>query len=158
MKTPAKKRRNGLTQKQRTFCDRYLEIGNASEAYRHAYAIGSMSDHAIRTEASRLLRNPNIALRLSTFNDKVETVAKLSFAQHMEELRELRDMAKAKGQMGAAIKAEELRGKLRRFYVDQKHLEHGFDRMSAADLRAFVVKESMALGLTKAEHELTALF
>jgi hypothetical protein len=32
-------------------------------------------------------------------------------------------MAKANGQLGAAIKAEELRGKLRGFYVDM--VEHG---------------------------------
>jgi hypothetical protein len=58
-------------------------------------------------------------------------------------------MAKAADQFGAAIKAEELRGRLRRFYVDQ--VEHGaaheFDHMSNSELRQWIAAETRALGL-----------
>jgi hypothetical protein len=48
-----------------------------------------------------------------------------------------------------AVKAEELRGKLRRFYVDQA--EHGsaheFDQMSDDELRQYILEEARALGI-----------
>jgi hypothetical protein len=58
----------------------------------------------------------------------------------MEMLRELRDKADQRGQTSAAIRAEELRGQLNRFYV--KQVETGdagdFARMSDEELRAYV--------------------
>jgi hypothetical protein len=54
--------------------------------------------------------------------------------------RELQDKADQRGQTSAAIRAEELRGQLRRFYV--KQVESGdvgdFTRMSDEELRAYV--------------------
>jgi hypothetical protein len=58
----------------------------------------------------------------------------------MEKLGQLRDEAVQRGQLSAAIRAEELRGQLRRFYV--KQVESGeagdFSRMSDEELRAYV--------------------
>ena len=58
----------------------------------------------------------------------------------MGELENLRDMAKANGQLSAAIQAELKRGELRRFYV--KQVESGdageFSRMSAEELDASI--------------------
>jgi hypothetical protein len=58
----------------------------------------------------------------------------------MEMLRELRDKADQRGQTSAAIRAVELRGQLKRFYV--KQVESGdagdFSRMSTEELRAYV--------------------
>ena len=51
-----------LTIKQERFAQRYVELGNASEAYRQSYDAEDMSDEAIRVEASRLLDNPNVSL------------------------------------------------------------------------------------------------
>jgi len=151
--TRAKNRKGGLTPKQRAFCDRYLEIGNASEAYRRSYGAECMSDHAIRTEASRLLRHPDIALRISQFHEKAEAQTLLTLEQHMEELRVLRDCAKKKSQLAAAIKAEELRGRLRGFYVEK--VEHGgtneFDGMTEDELRQFIAGETKALELQVVE-------
>jgi hypothetical protein len=47
------------------------------------------------------------------------TAAALTLEAHMEKLRELRDKADERGQTSAAIRAEELRGQLNRFYVKQ---------------------------------------
>jgi hypothetical protein len=59
---------------------------------------------------------------------------------HQSELKTLREMAKVSGQISAAIRAEELRGKLRRFYVEQ--VEHGdaheFNQMTDDELRRYV--------------------
>ncbi len=51
-----------LTLKQEAFVRAYIETGNASEAYRRAYEAGSMSDEAVRVEACKLLKNPNVTL------------------------------------------------------------------------------------------------
>jgi hypothetical protein len=69
----------------------------------------------------------------------------------METLRELRDKADQRGQTSAAIRAEELRGQLNRFYV--KQVETGdagdFSRMSIEELRAYVNEVLPPKGETK---------
>ncbi|EPZ98572.1 terminase small subunit, partial [Glaesserella parasuis] len=41
----------GLTPKQEKFCQLYIELGNASEAYRQAYDCSKMSNETINTKA-----------------------------------------------------------------------------------------------------------
>jgi phage terminase small subunit len=53
-----------LTPKQERFARKYVELGNASEAYRQAYDAENMSGAAINEEAYRLTKNPDIALRI----------------------------------------------------------------------------------------------
>jgi len=54
-----------LTPKQERFAALYVSNGgNATEAYRSAYACARMSPAAITEEASRLRRRPDIALRI----------------------------------------------------------------------------------------------
>jgi hypothetical protein len=71
---------------------------------------------------------------------KLSDDAALTVQEHMVKLRELRDEARQRGQLSAAIQAEVKRGELRRFYV--KQVETGdageFSRMSDEELRAFV--------------------
>jgi hypothetical protein len=74
-----------------------------------------------------------------------QSAATLTLGAHMEMLRELRDKADQRGQTSAAIRAEELRGQLKRFYVRQ--VETGdagdFSRMSTEELRAYVYGEKL---------------
>ena len=53
-----------LTPKQAGFCLSYIETGNASEAYRRNYSASSMSDATLSNEAFKLLKHPEITLRL----------------------------------------------------------------------------------------------
>ena len=54
-----------LTPKQRKFAEEYVNTGNASEAYRRAYDVGPDTKmEVINVEGSRLLSDPNIALRV----------------------------------------------------------------------------------------------
>lgn len=53
-----------LTPKQEAFIRFYLETGVAAEAYRKAYNAKAMSDNAIYVEASKLLDNPKIAVKV----------------------------------------------------------------------------------------------
>ncbi|AIK16555.1 terminase small subunit [Glaesserella parasuis] len=54
----------GLTPKQEKFCQLYIELGNASEAYRQAYDCSKMSNETINTKAKELLKNGPITVRL----------------------------------------------------------------------------------------------
>lgn len=53
-----------LTPKQELFCQHYVDIGNASEAYRLAYNCAKMTQSAVWVEANRLLGNPKVTLRV----------------------------------------------------------------------------------------------
>ena len=44
-----------LTPKQERFCQLYIELGNASEAYRQSYDADSMAEPTVNTKASELL-------------------------------------------------------------------------------------------------------
>ena len=65
----------------------------------------------------------------------------------MQKLAELRDKADQRGQTSAAIRAEELRGQLKRFYV--KQVESGdaneFSRMSDEELRKIIAEQEITL-------------
>ena len=54
----------GLTLKQEKFVNRYLECGNASEAYRHAYDCQKMRDSVVWSKASQLLSNGKVRERV----------------------------------------------------------------------------------------------
>jgi phage terminase small subunit len=136
-----------LTQKQQAFLRAYLGGKDPSQAYAQAYDIKTMSPKAISVEAAKLLNHPVIALAVQNFHKKEEVRTLLTLEEHMEELRKLREEARINGQTAAAIKAEELRGKLRRFYVEQVEVgEAGdFRNMSDDDLDAQIAQEMAAL-------------
>ena len=52
-----------LTPKQENFCLAYLETGNASEAYRRAYAAGKMKSETVHRKAFDLLENTVITAK-----------------------------------------------------------------------------------------------
>jgi hypothetical protein len=82
-------------------------------------------------------------------------ISLLTMQQHLEELRVLREMAKANGQLSAAIRAEELRGRLRGFYVEtvaHNNSSNEFAQMSDEQLRDFIIQETRALGIDIGGH------
>ncbi|MGL5649240.1 MAG: terminase small subunit, partial [Clostridium sp.] len=48
-----------LTQKQENFCQKFVETGNASEAYRHAYNVSKMKPESVNRKACELMKNVN---------------------------------------------------------------------------------------------------
>ena len=59
-----------LTIKQEHFAQKYVELGNASEAYRQAYDADDMNPEAIHVEACRLSASPNVALRIERLEEQ----------------------------------------------------------------------------------------
>jgi phage terminase small subunit len=58
-----------LTIKQERFAQKYVELGNATEAYRQSYDADEMSDEAISVEACRLKDNPKVSLRIEVLEN-----------------------------------------------------------------------------------------
>ena len=76
-----------LTIKQENFCNYYVESGNASDAYRRAYDCGKMKDESIVVNASKLLNNTNIALRLSELKSILQEKSDITKELILNELR-----------------------------------------------------------------------
>ena len=123
----------------------YLENGgNQSEAWRAGHPNSKAKAQSVHVKASQFFAQDKVRLRIAELHGKVEVKAAdagqilLTIDQHMAELERLRNAAEERGQLSAAIKAEELRGKLRRFYVEQR--EDGkpgeFSPLSDAELTA----------------------
>ena len=78
-----------LTIKKQAFADEYiLNGGNASAAYRHAYNTHA-APHTIAVEASRLLADPDVTLRVSALREAVSVHSSLTASDVASQLREI---------------------------------------------------------------------
>jgi phage terminase small subunit len=111
-----------LTPKQEAFVRVYLETGNATAAYRQAYDCSTMKNTSIWREAKAMLDHPKITLRLEELQKPAAHRAMITLASHLEELARLRDRAVQAGQYGAAVAAEQHRGKAAGFYRERADL------------------------------------
>lgn len=83
-----------LTLKQEAFCQAYIENkGNASEAYRAAYAAGKMKLESIHVNASKLLADTKVALRISELQQEHRNKHDVTVSGLLEELEEARQKA-----------------------------------------------------------------
>lgn len=108
-----------LTPKQEAFCHKYVETGNASEAYRHAYDAGGMKPASVNRKAKELLDNGKIAARLAELRAPAAEAAQITLESHLRRLGELSTAAQEAGQMAAAITAEIARGKAAGVHVEK---------------------------------------
>jgi phage terminase small subunit len=83
----------GLTQKQETFCQAYIETGNASEAYRTAYAADKMKAEAIHVKASELLSSGKVAVRVAELRAEIKQRHNVTVDSLIKELEEARQAA-----------------------------------------------------------------
>ncbi|SRR6266404_1011053 len=111
-----------LTPKQEAFCIAYIETGNASEAYRRAYDAGKMKPETINRNAKVLVDNNKIAARLTEIRKPSLEMAQVTLAEHLRDLKRLRDLAEASEKYGPAVAAEMARGKVSGLYVEK--VEH----------------------------------
>lgn len=108
-----------LTAKQEKFCQKYIELGNASEAYRQSYDAGNMGEASINEEAYRLMQNPVITLRVSELQE-------LSVKRHLvtvdsltDEYEQIRAAAFTEKQFSPAISAVTGKAKLHGLVSDK---------------------------------------
>lgn len=105
-----------LTVRQENFCLAYVETGSGAEAYRRAYGAENMKPETIHRRAFDLLENGKVQARLAELRQPAIEHAELTLQAHLAELAALRDAAKERGQMSAAIQAEISRGRAAGFY------------------------------------------
>lgn len=108
----------GLTAKQESFCLAYIETGNASGAYRRAFNAAKMKPATISKRASELMARGDIRGRLDELRAPAVADARLTFEQHLGELKRLRDRAELSEKFGPAIQAEIARGRAAGLYDD----------------------------------------
>lgn len=118
----------GLTAKQEKFCQGVAKGLSYSDAYREAYNADNMKPETINRKAKELIDNGNITARLKELRGKIEEELKYSAKESFNKLKELQDKAEFNGNINAAIKAEELKGKLAGIYVEKKDVAlHGYE-------------------------------
>lgn len=114
----------GLTQRQEDFCLAYIECGGkANEAYRRAYSTEAMKPETVNSKAYRLMLDARIADRIASLREKAANAAALTLAEHLDDLKALREEAREKGMLSAAVTAEIARGKAAGLYVERQQVE-----------------------------------
>ncbi len=115
-----------LTAQQEAFCLAYLETGNAAESYRRAYNTEpNARDNWIYVEASQLLDNPKVSLRLKRLQDEAAKLSLYSVKAAYDELEEARQLAKTTQNPSAAVAA--VNSKMKLFGLEragQLQIEH----------------------------------
>lgn len=117
-----------LTLKQEKFVQEYLSNGgNATQAYKIAYDSNNMTDKTINENASRMLSNSKIKARLNEYQEETKNRVLYTAEQSFKKLDEILSLALCPdGEDGrlnlqAALKAEELKGRLVGLYTE--HVE-----------------------------------
>ena len=94
-----------LTNKQEAFCQKYVETGNASEAYRQAYGT-TAKPSTVMPKASRLLASGKIGARVAELRESiVQKVHGVTVATLIAELEEARQVGRNKEQAAAMVAA-----------------------------------------------------
>ena len=106
-----------LTPKQERFCQLYIELGNASEAYRQSYDADSMNENTVNRKAKELLDNGKITARLELIRKEHSKRHNITVDSLLIELEEARKMAldlniQEKPQVSAAVTATMGKAKL----------------------------------------------
>ena len=110
---------NNLTPKQEGFCISYIETGNASEAYRLNYSASKMSQAALKIEACKLLKHPNIALTLESLKKAHSERHNITVDTLTDELNEAFNVAKEDIKPSAMVAAIMGKAKLHGLLTDK---------------------------------------
>ena len=82
-----------LTLKQSNFCDGYISLGNASEAYRQAYNAGGMKAETVHRKAAELLENGKVTARIEKLRSELQEAQKVTHESQVAEYRKLKSKA-----------------------------------------------------------------
>ncbi len=109
---------NGLTPKQRRFCEKYVAC---LEAKRAAIEAG-YTERSATVTATRLMKRPEVQEYIAQLQAEAAQRNKVSHDEVIEKLRESYRDAKAANQFGPAVRAAELLGKSTGMFKDQLYL------------------------------------
>jgi phage terminase small subunit len=155
---------SGLTPKQEAFCLKYIETGNASEAYRHAYDAEGMKPETVNRTAKELLDNPKIAARLQeikaahlkrhgvTIDRVLSEFAKLAFLdirKAFDESGNLKPIHELDDDTAAAISGLEVDKKVSKFTDDEGNplVESHLHKLKLSDKKGALDSLAKYLGM-----------
>ena len=95
---------NHLTKKQERFAQLYVELGNASEAYRQAYDTSAPAQR-VHVEACGLLKHPKVARRVQDLKDELEERALWRRVKSVKVLAEIAEQGEKDSDRVNAVKA-----------------------------------------------------
>lgn len=113
-----------LTVKQEKFCQAYVETGNASEAYRVAYAADKMKATTVNTKAKELLKNGPITVRIKELTDSHLDRHNLTVDDLIAELEEARKAALSAETPQSAAAVGATMGKAKLLGLDKVVVDH----------------------------------
>lgn len=108
-----------LNPKQEKFCQLYVKLGNASDAYREAYS-STAKPESINVTASRLLSDVKVSLRVEEIREALKANHGITLQNILDELEEARKLALNTGTATAAVSASMGKAKLLGFDREKK--------------------------------------
>ena len=132
-----------LTPQQMKFVEGIASGKTASDAFRAAYDTSNYSANALWVDASRAKNHPKVRLWLDAIQAAGFTKVSCTRDEHLSELERLRNKAERTGNIGAAVQAEQLRGKVAGHYVEK--VEHSMGDNSAAERLRKIAESSPEL-------------
>ena len=112
-----KGRENMLTPKQELFVQKIIEGNSQAEAYRSAYSCKNMSDNSIYVNASKLMSDAKVALRIKELRNELAKPSIKSAQERMEWLTQLIDNDEEN--TGEKLKAIDILNKMDGLYVQK---------------------------------------
>lgn len=113
------------TPKQIKFARLYIELGNASEAYKQAYNVTTTNKNTIKSKATNLLKNETIDMLIKDLHNKHSERHDVTVDSLTKELDEAREMARQLMDPKAMITAT--MGKAKIHGKDKQIIEHQGD-------------------------------
>lgn len=110
-----------LTPKQEKFCQLYVKLGNASEAYRQSHN-SKAKPESVNVMACNLLAEVNITLRVDEIREALKANHGITLQNILEELEEARKLALETGTATAAVSASMGKAKLLGFDREKKEI------------------------------------
>jgi len=110
---------NNFTSKEIKFIEQMVQYCGKKTATQCAIDSG-FGVRGARTRASELMAKPEIRDEINLKLAEIRERYSIDKNKHFQELGELRDIAKDTKNVNAAVRAEELRGKVAGFYIDKQ--------------------------------------
>lgn len=109
-----------LTPKREAFASGLAEGLSQAEAYRRAFPASlKWQEKSVWAKSSLLASDVNVRQRVAEIQSEVAERVLCSLEDHVGHLARLRGIAEDAGQISAAVKAEELRGKVCGLYAER---------------------------------------
>lgn len=121
-----------LTPKEEKFARLYVEIGNASEAYRQTFTVGEETKkESVWRNAHEVLKRPDVSSRISELQDQAMVTHNVTMESLLKEFDDVKNLAMnaealgSKLQLGAAVSA--INGKMKLVGLDKTTINHTSD-------------------------------